>query len=294
MSDGGWTAVVLEIPRSIEEEVAGILGDGSLGVEVVPIAEDRCRLKVYASSRSEANRIREHASSSLRELAWTAGRSPAAVEVVEDLRWAERYQEALRPFPVGERFLVVPDGRGPADSTRVPIVLVPGRAFGTGEHATTRLCIETLERWVRPGSRWLDLGCGTGILSLVAMHLGAAAVEARDIDPEALEVAREVLAVNRAGQRVRLDVGGASDLAGAQLDGVVANIASEYFVSKGMEAAATLRRGGVLLAGGVLLEEMGAVDRALRREGFRTVERLHREGWGLLVSRSSRPENEPL
>lgn len=288
MTEAAWAALVLELPCSLEEELAGVLGQESLGVETLPIGGDRCRMKVYVASRAQAERLKARLEVPLRALDLTPERCSAAVVPVEDLRWAERYQRSLRPFAVGERFLVVPDGRAPRASGRVPLALVPGRAFGTGEHPTTQLCVRALELWVRPGSRWLDLGCGSGILSLVALHLGARAVEARDTDPEAVDVAREVLKRNEA-PGVRVTVGSAADLAGAGLDGVVANIASAYFLAAAGEVAATLRDGGVLLASGFLREDLPALEGALGAAGLRVIDVRHQEEWVLLVARYGAP-----
>jgi ribosomal protein L11 methyltransferase len=180
---------------------------------------------------------------------------------------------------------VVPGTTPPASSGRDPIFLVPGRAFGTGEHPTTRLCAAALEQWVRPGSRWLDLGTGSGILAVVASRCGASLVEAVDEDADAVEVAAAVVAANGAAGSVRLRVGSADALAGACLDGCVANIATPYFLSRAAEVAGVLGPGGILLCSGLLGADVPAVGEALRRASLVPQERRDEGPWSLLVAR---------
>jgi ribosomal protein L11 methyltransferase len=240
---------------------------------------------MFVGSVADASSLLDAARAALPSWGLDLAACGGRVDAVEDLHWVERYQAGLQPFPLGERFLVIPDGSDRIEPGRVSIVLVPGRAFGTGEHPTTRLCAAALERWVEPGSRWLDLGCGSSILAVVAAHCGAGHVLARDDDPEAIEVAREVLAANALTSRVGVEIGSAHGLRGAGLDGVVANIAARYFLDHGREAAAALREGGVLAASGFLGEDAAEIARALARAGLTTLEEDESEGWGLLVAR---------
>ena len=123
----------------------------------------------------------------------TAADTRLTITDVGDEGWVEAWQRSLAPIPLGTRFVVLPHENLPAPASREPIRLIPGMAFGTGEHATTRLCAGVLEDLVVPGSRWLDLGCGTGILAIVAARLGASSVAALDLDPQAAQVAEEVV-----------------------------------------------------------------------------------------------------
>lgn len=276
-----WVAVVVEVPASEAEELAGWLGLGSLGVEVLAAdAPARRRLRVYAEAGDASATVER-----IREVVRLRGLDPApAVEPVEDQHWVERYQRGLRPFLLGERFLVVPGERYEADPPRTTIRLVPGRAFGTGEHPTTRMCVEALERELRPGQRWLDLGTGSGILGVVAARLGAAEVVAVDIDPEAVSVAREVVRANRVDDRVVVGVGGIERLRGT-VDGVVANVSTSYFVSKHAALGGALGDGGCLIASGMRLEDREAVERALAPAGLQPDDRADLEGWARVVFR---------
>jgi len=197
-----WRALSLDVPDSTSEEISGRLALLSCGTEFRRGPAYRFRLLVYLRGTTNDTRALAAARQVLEQCGLDAGRADLQVIEIEDGQWVERHQAALRPFPLGRGFLVDPTGSAVPARERIPIRLVPGRAFGTGEHATTQLCAEQLERHVVPGSHWLDLGCGTGLLSVVASSCGAGQVLALDIDPEAVRVARAVLKDNRPSARV--------------------------------------------------------------------------------------------
>ena len=114
----------------------------------------------------------------------------ASVDRLEDTDWVALTQRQFEPIRAGERLWIVPTWHAAPDPAAVNVVLDPGAAFGTGSHPTTRLCLAWLERTVRPGDSVLDYGCGSGILAIAAMRLGAGRARAVDIDPRALEAAR--------------------------------------------------------------------------------------------------------
>ena len=120
--------------------------------------------------------------------------------------WAHNWQKYYAPFPVGDKLYIVPEWeRGnPVPEGRVPVYLNPGLIFGTGSHGTTRLCLEGVERYVVPGQPVLDLGCGSGILAIAALVLGASRAKGCDIDPKAVRVAEENAGFN--GVENRLEV----------------------------------------------------------------------------------------
>jgi ribosomal protein L11 methyltransferase len=126
----------------------------------------------------------------------------ASIERVEDADWVALTQRQFEPIRAGERLWIVPTWHAAPDPGAVNVILDPGAAFGTGSHPTTRLCLAWLERNVRPGDEVLDYGCGSGILAIAAMKLGAGRARAVDIDPLALEATR----YNAERNAVRVDV----------------------------------------------------------------------------------------
>jgi ribosomal protein L11 methyltransferase len=274
----------MDIPRWLEDEVVGLLSGQSLGAEFRPGPGDRGVLTVYLTSPEAASAAKRRLARALKHGAQTPELRRLRVDRVEDAGWVERYQASLEPFHLGSRFVVHPAGDGRPGRGRTPIRLVPGRAFGTGEHPTTRLCAEWLERLVRPGSTWLDLGCGSGILSIVASRCGAGRVTAVDMDPDAVTVAAEVLAANGLSSRVKLLQGSAAARLGT-FDGLVANIAAPFFLSEGPSLSRLILEGGLLIASGFPSDAANEVRQVLGRNGLDEFTREVREAWCVLVLR---------
>lgn len=178
------------------------------------------------------------------DAALTAEKFGGTAKKAEEFDWVTRSQESLQPMPVGQKFFLVPQWRDdPAPAGRFRIVVNNGLAFGTGRHETTRLCLELLEEYVRPGMTVVDVGTGSGILALAAKLLGAAKVIACDIDPLAVEVAAE------AG--VEVFVGSAPAIAPGIADIVVANISPECLREMAAEWPRLMKAGGIAILSGI-------------------------------------------
>jgi ribosomal protein L11 methyltransferase len=187
----------------------------------------------------------------LKACAATAGLDglPAyTLEKVEEQNWVALTQAQFEPIRISDRLWIVPSWHTPPCPDAVVLVLDPGMAFGTGSHPTTRLCLEWLERTVRPGISLLDYGCGSGILAIAAARLGAADALGVDIDPQAVAAARGNAARN--GVRVRFE-DSAVGLRG-EFDLVVANILSNPLKVLAPAISAHVRPGGRLALSGIL------------------------------------------
>ena len=285
MSGTPWGALVLEIPECLEDPLVGLTAHCSLGAESRSIGERRGRLTIYFPSLADAHSAAQVVSAWLPRIGHDADSCALRAEGVEHVPWVERYQAGLRPFALGRGFCVDPTGSRGGFPGRRCIELTPGRAFGTGEHPTTQLCVMALERIVREGGRWVDLGCGSSILSLVSRWGGASRVLALDIDPVAAQVGRDV--TRRNGEERAVDVvhGSVACARPDVWDGVVANIASSYFEEHAAPVAALLREGGTLIAAGFLEQQRSGVRDALMRAGLveNVEERRSLDGWSLLV-----------
>jgi len=188
---------------------------------------------------------------------------------------------------VGERLLIQPAWQPAADpGNRAVLLLEPGLAFGSGSHATTRLCMEALERHITPGCVVLDIGCGSGILSVATVLLGAGTALGVDIDPMAVQNARENADRNGMGERQACFVQGdlARDITG-RYDVIVSNIVADAIIALAPCVRGFLREGGVWISAGIIDTRAAEVLDVLAREGFVVAEQQEQEGWACITAR---------
>ena len=209
-----------------------------------------------------------------------------------DNDWAYSWQKYYKPLSIGERLYVVPqwEREEPVPQGRVPFYLNPGLTFGTGSHASTQLCLEGVEAHTREGDRVLDLGCGSGILSIAALVLGAERASAVDIDPKAVDVAYENAALNGIGRErytvragdVLTDRALAAELAQERYQLVLANIVADVIIPLAPQVLGLLAEGGVFLCSGIIDSRAHEVEEALARSGLRVTQKRERNGWAAL------------
>ena len=208
------------------------------------------------------------------------------IDGVEDADWENNWKAFYKPMEIGERLIVIPDWEEADPQGRVALRMNPGLTFGTGSHATTRLCLQALEKLVKPGMKVLDLGCGSGILSIAALLLGADRAFACDIDEKAVNVAYENAALNGVGkdrytvrsgdvtsdQRLRKEMGGGWDV-------VVANIVSDVIIALAPTVGELLAEDGVFICSGIIDDRADEVKGKLEEAGFAILESRASEGW---------------
>jgi ribosomal protein L11 methyltransferase len=280
-----WRVLSASVPDALDDEIASVLGTGSLGVEVAASGPGMSVVRVYLGDGDEPAVWRERAQRVLAAHGLSGALAKLSIDPVADERWVERWQATLAPIPLGARFVVLPTEGLPAPYGREPIRLIPGMAFGTGEHATTRLCAAGVERHVTAGSRWLDVGTGTGILAIIAARCGAARVLAMDADGEAAVVAHEVVGRNDAAGVVDVRVGSIADVGDEAFDGIVANIQASFFIANAGRLALALADRGVLLASGFLNDDVAEVSSAFRAAGLRIDATAFDGSWACLCAR---------
>ena len=224
---------------------------------------------------------------SLGALGFTTGPAPT-ITALADRDWIAAWREHFRPLPVGRRLLVAPPWDAPRLSDRVVLIIEPGRAFGTGHHGTTAGCLELLEGVLaraRPEAA-IDLGTGSGILTIAAARLGLTTILAVDDDPDAVAVATANVRINDVSARVTCRRSDAVAVDVPPVPLVLANLLAAAHVRLSGCYRRLLTPDGVLLLGGVLDTEADEVRARLRADGFTPVDALSIDGWTTLECRA--------
>jgi ribosomal protein L11 methyltransferase len=208
---------------------------------------------------------------------------PFEVREVADADWVRLTQSQFEPIAIGKRIWVVPSWHEAPEPDALVLELDPGLAFGTGSHPTTRLCMEWIEQSVAPGQSVLDYGCGSGILAILASKCGAHPVHGVDIDPQAVESARQ----NSARNRVDVSYGLPEACPAMEFDVVVANILSNPLKLMASMLSSKVRAGGMIALSGVLARQADDVAAAYRPWIDLSVWR-ELDGWVCLTGRRIR------
>jgi ribosomal protein L11 methyltransferase len=272
--------LTITFPASIQDHLIGLLmRSHSLGV-----VEDAGRVTAYFSGDRDLASVMRELGIVKTLLERTS--PPASVEIehaeVPDQDWNESWKRTFGPIEVGDRFLVLPTWeQAPGD--RIPLIIDPGQAFGTGHHETTRSCLVLMERYAdrTARERFLDVGTGTGLLAIAAEKLGFRSVEGIDTDPLAIAAALENAAVNRT-PALRLREGDLT-LSLGPYDMIVANLISGTLVMMAGELAARLGMGGYAVLSGILNGQEDEVTAACEQAGLRLEERYRDGKWVSLV-----------
>ena len=239
-------------------------------------------LPVDSTSEERAHRI----DAGVRLVSQLAPVSPLQQRVLDEEEWQNQWKKHFHVLHVGRRIVVCPTWQdySPKDS-EIVIALDPGMAFGTGHHPSTRACLEELEYLVRPGMDILDLGCGSGVLSIAAAKLGAKSALGIDIDPTAVKVARQNVRFNGLARSIRIAQGSLPHpMAGAgNWDVAVANISARAVSSMALELVSTIRPSGTIVASGIVEDNRDGVEQAFRAAGGALQHAVEDGEWVTLV-----------
>ena len=209
------------------------------------------------------------------------------IRTMEETNWEESWKENYPPVEVGEKLIVIPYWLENPDESRLPVILDPGLTFGTGAHPSTQMVMRTMEEAVKPGSACLDLGSGSGILSITALRLGAESAVGVDIDPKAEDIARENAAYNgfSAPAFVALTGNVTADkklmrrLAAEHYDVVLVNIVADVIIGLAPILPNFLDEGSTLICSGILDTRLADVKTALEEAGLEITRTLSQEDW---------------
>lgn len=200
--------------------------------------------------------------------------------------WLNNWKKYFKPLPVGEKILIKPTWYGSvAAQDRVVLNLDPGLAFGTGTHETTRLCLEAIERHLNVGDRVLDVGCGSGILAIAALLLGAKEAVGVDIDETAVRTAVENAGINKVDSRFTGICGNLTDKVAGKYDLITANIVADAVMLLSKDVRSFMRPDTVCIMSGIIDARGDEVAQAIEAD-FDIIERYEDNGWVCLVAKA--------
>jgi ribosomal protein L11 methyltransferase len=302
-----WLEVSLVVNGELAEAVAEVLArfaPNGVVIEATRIvpdlngegrAEGPLRVAAYLPVDAQLEEARRR----LEEALWYLGRIQPLPDVqynpIQPADWAEAWKQHYHPIAIGRRLMIVPAWLENPQPGRLPIRIDPGMAFGTGTHPTTQLCLEIVEETLAASPAGsltvIDLGCGSGILSIAALKLGARRVLGVDIEAEALDAARQNSALNGVAASLELGQGSLAEirrgdfgLQAARL--VLANILAPILIRLLDEGlGALLESGGELVLSGILEEQVADVLAAAARNGLQLADRRQIADWAALVLR---------
>lgn len=213
------------------------------------------------------------------------GRGCIQCREVQDEDWAMSWKEFFHPVKVGEKVVIKPSWEEylplPED---LVIELDPGMAFGTGTHHTTAMCVRCLEDLIKPGSAVFDIGTGSGVLAIAAAKLGAAKVQAVDLDPVAVRVAAENIAINQAESVVSVKQGDLLSGVEGKADIIIANIIADVIIRMLPDVCSRLNPNGQFCASGIIVERMADVTEAMLDQGLIVEKVVEEGGWAAMVA----------
>lgn len=214
---------------------------------------------------------------------------------IEEVNWAETWKKNYRPIPIGNSLIIIPAWLESPDLSRIPIQIDPGMAFGTGTHPTTQLCLELLEEYTPMGGDVFDIGCGSGILSIAAIKLGAKRAFGIDIDIEAIPAAQKNAATNKVENQVAFGFGSVDEILSGiftirQAPLVMANILAsilQRLLNVGLKDLVS--PGGVLILSGILEDQIPEMEAKIKEHGLRILSQKKMDDWVAIVIQPSQP-----
>lgn len=219
---------------------------------------------------------------------WDAdlGRLYAEDRVVDDEDWKDKWKESFKPTNVTQTLVVKPTWETYEKKAGEKVIeLDPGMAFGTGTHETTAMCMELMEQYLKEGQSVLDIGCGSGILSIAAAFLGSGRVLGIEIDPDAVRTARENVGANGVSGTVEIREGDLTKDVEERADLIAANLIAPLVIRLCGPAAEHLEEGGVFISSGILIERKEEVENAVKKAGFTILQIKEKGEWCAIAAR---------
>lgn len=289
LHEAGASGVVIEDSKELTKERIDQFGEiYALNPDDFP--KNGVVVKAYLSASSFVVETIEEiklAIENLKNFEINVGENILTFAEVDEEDWANAWKQYYHPVKISERFTIVPtwEDYTPVSTDELIIELDPGMAFGTGTHPTTVMCLQALEKVVKKGDSVIDVGTGSGVLSIGAAMLGASKVHALDLDEVAVTAAKENVELNKVSNKVDVVHGNLLDTVKEPADVVVANILAEIIVTFTDDAFSIVKPGGYYVTSGIIGIKKDLVRDALISSGFEIEEVLMMEDWVAIIAR---------
>lgn len=280
--------VAIEDPNDILEREQGPLTWDFADINVLEHKGKVAVVKAYFSEEDNIDEILKYINekmNELKELGIDTGVAKVESEKMFEEDWANNWKKYYKPTKVGEKIVVKPIWEEyDAQGEELVVELDPGMAFGTGTHETTRMCIQSLEKYVREDSTVFDVGCGSGILAIAAAKLGSKMAVGVDLDPVAVESAKENVGYNNL-ENIQILYGNLVEVIDGKADIVVANIIAEVICILTEDVKRVLKDNGYFITSGIIHDRVDMVTKKLEETGFEVIE-INKDGeWNCIVAK---------
>ncbi|MDY2793932.1 MAG: 50S ribosomal protein L11 methyltransferase [Peptostreptococcus porci] len=289
--ENGAQGAMIEDPKDFLFQKAHEYDWDYIEEDVFNTDDENVYIKTYISEENDVVTFIESIKiriSELRNFGIDIGAGEIFTDNVNEEDWANNWKKYYKPTKIGDRIVIKPEWEEycPSEGDLV-IHMDPGMAFGTGNHETTSMCIENLEKYVSEKSTVFDIGCGSGILGIVASKLGAKNVVGIDIDEMAVKVANENIQKNNVQDIMTAIVGNMTDKIeeGAKADIVVANIIADIIMKMSGDVRKLLKDDGIFISSGIILAKVDEVLENLKDNGFEVVDVIKKGEWSCVIAK---------
>ncbi len=301
-----WLEVIIKTTPENEDAVSGILYDnGATGLtiedpndiveldkikdawdfiepDLINTGHDGIIIKAYYSEAEDLSQIMDD----ITEKITKGGFGEILTSKVDESDWAENWKIHYKTTKIGKNIVIKPSWEDyQPESDDIVIELDPGMAFGTGSHETTVMCAKALEKHVNPKTTVFDVGCGSGILGIIAAKLGAGRVLAIDLDPMCVKVTKENAIINQVDEEIQVEQGNLLQMVEEKADVIVANIIAEVIVNIIPGLKNHLEKDGIFIASGIIESKSDIVNTALENNGYEVIHIETMNGWTAITSK---------
>ncbi len=283
--DVGATGLAIEDPRDILELVQSEIDWDFIDPDLIKVESNQIIIKAYFAENKELEYIIQKIKERIKHHPMLKEKNHITISSVDEKDWAESWKKYYKPTKIGKNILIKPSWEeAEVGKDTILVELDPGMAFGTGTHETTMMCSEALENHVKPGDLVYDIGCGSGILSIVAAKLGAKKVIGVDLDPVCVRVSSENIKINNVEDIVDIKRGDLLEVIEGNANVIVSNIIAEIIAKMVPSIKDYLKDQGVFIASGIIIEKIPLVENALLENNFIILDIVKKNEWACIIA----------